>query len=508
MAESTSGDGVRQPLNLPGQTGVLRDAKGDVSTSLGYPALPTVSVRQEVHRPHRPQLSEMAAELCDPEGQVARWLERLAVFDFEGSPVEVPVGALQLDAANPIKQWQESDKELQQIREWSTQRTWPLVAPEGSRLTRSFWSQRDRIVVPKGTICRKWETPDTGETRLLQVILRQRIPKILAAVTNRQSGAHWVKRRCQSYASNTTGPSNGKTSRTGAGHARRVSTSGPDKEAPGTHANPAGRIPFPTGGLGHSGASRRNTERKSWLEAFALPNAKARTVAAALVNGLFCRYGAPETLHSDHDRNFESKLVKEVKCASCSGWPKPRPQPTTRTKAFIDHPDDWDAHLDRVLLAYQSSAHHTTGATRSRVIFRREMRLPVDLVYSLPRGAPEESVGEHTRRMRQDLKQLYKAVRGRAGREQRRQKFWKDRKAHRPVPYEVQKKQVWNTYWVKEMKGRRWRLVVHFDRLKPYQGSRQHGVGQQKPRGKRKTQIPTWVRDFMHDPGDEHGTCS
>ncbi|KRX85872.1 hypothetical protein T4E_1180 [Trichinella pseudospiralis] len=125
-------------------------------------------------------------------------------------------------------------------------------------------------------------------------------------------------------------------------------------------------------------------------------------------------------------------------------------------KAFIDHPDDWDAHLDRVLLAYQSSAHHTTGATRSRVIFRREMRLPVDLVYSLPRGAPEESVGEHTRRMRQDLKQLYKAVRGRAGREQRRQKFWKDRKAHGPVPYEVQKKQVWNTYWVKEMKGRRW----------------------------------------------------
>ncbi|KAL1240061.1 Gypsy retrotransposon integrase-like protein [Trichinella pseudospiralis] len=368
----------------------------------------------------------MAAELCDPEGQVARWLERLAVFDFEvvhqsgrkhqnadvlsrrfckqcgleGSPVEVPVGALQLNAANPIKQWQESDKELQQIREWSTQRTWPLVAPEGSRLTRSFWSQRDRIVVPKGTICRKWETPDTGETRLLQVILRQRIPKILAAVTNRQSGAHW--------------------------------------------------------GLGKT-----------------LPKLRQQ-------------YYWPQQREDVEDW-----------CWACQ-----------TSKAFIDHPDDWDAHLDRVLLAYQSSAHHTTGATRSRVIFRREMRLPVDLVYSLPRGAPEESVGEHTRRMRQDLKQLYKAVRGRAGREQRRQKFWKDRKAHRPVPYEVQKKQVWNTYWVKEMKGRRWRLVVHFDRLKPYQGSRQHGVGQQKPRGKRKTQIPTWVRDFMHDPGDEHGTCS
>ncbi|KRX11299.1 hypothetical protein T07_2548, partial [Trichinella nelsoni] len=72
--------------------------------------------------------------------------------------------------------------------------------------------------------------------------------------------------------------------------------------------------------------------------------------------------------------------------------------------------------------------------------------------------------------------QLYETVRGKAGREQRRQKFWKDRKAHGPVyepgdqvwmqvpektklgaywdgPYEVQKKLDWNTYRVKQMKG-------------------------------------------------------
>ncbi|KRX29572.1 hypothetical protein T05_9224, partial [Trichinella murrelli] len=66
----------------------------------------------------------------------------------------------------------------------------------------------------------------------------------------------------------------------------------------------------------------------------------------------------------------------------------------------------------------------------------------------------------------------------------------------------------WNTYRVKEMKGRRQRLVVHFDRLKPYHGSRQPWEGQQKPREKRKTQRPPWMRDFIHDPGDEHGTCS
>ncbi|KRX37291.1 hypothetical protein T05_5553 [Trichinella murrelli] len=36
-----------------------------------------------------------------------------------------------------------------------------------------------------------------------------------------------------------------------------------------------------------------------WPEAFPLPDSEAVTVATALVNGIFCHYGAPETLHSD-----------------------------------------------------------------------------------------------------------------------------------------------------------------------------------------------------------------
>ncbi|KRY26735.1 hypothetical protein T03_2579, partial [Trichinella britovi] len=103
--------------------------------------------------------------------------------------------------------------------------------------------------------------------------------------------------------------------------------------------------------------------------------------------------------------------------------------------------------------------------------------------------------------------QLYEAVRESTGREQGHQKFWKDSKAHGPMyetgdqvwmqvpdktklgtywdgPYEVQKKLDWNTYRVKEMKGRRQRLVVHFDRLKLYNGSQPAGEGRQKPRKK------------------------
>ena len=49
-----------------------------------------------------------------------------------------------------------------------------------------------------------------------------------------------------------------------------------------------------------------------WVEAFPIPNQEATTVARKLVNEVFCRYSPPEQLHSDQGRQFESLLVAEV----------------------------------------------------------------------------------------------------------------------------------------------------------------------------------------------------
>ncbi|KRZ64276.1 hypothetical protein T08_7923, partial [Trichinella sp. T8] len=72
-------------------------------------------------------------------------------------------------------------------------------------------------------------------------------------------------------------------------------------------------------------------------------------------------------------------------------------------KASIDHPEDWDVYLDRVLLAYRTSVHCTTGATPSRVLFGRELRLPVDLMYGVPTDAQVRSAGEYVQHLRRDL---------------------------------------------------------------------------------------------------------
>jgi hypothetical protein len=49
-----------------------------------------------------------------------------------------------------------------------------------------------------------------------------------------------------------------------------------------------------------------------WQEAFPLKDMEAVSVATVLVNDFVCRFGVPESLHTDQGRNFESAVIKEV----------------------------------------------------------------------------------------------------------------------------------------------------------------------------------------------------
>ncbi|KRX69607.1 Retrovirus-related Pol polyprotein from transposon gypsy, partial [Trichinella sp. T6] len=237
----------------------------------------------------------------EPEGHVARWLERLAEFDFDmvHRAVRKHLNADALSRhvckqcgleGSPAEKWRESDKDLQQIREWSTQRTWPQVAPEGDHMPEVGDPRYGRITAAAGHT----EAKDPGDPgRRPQPAVRgplgsgEEAGKVASAIL--------------------LAPATGRRRRLVPGVPDVGSTSGPDKEALGTHATPA--------------EGTRNGNRyilvlcdyfSNWPEAFALPNAEARTVAGALVNGLFCRYGSPETLHSDqayHPQSDEFSLL-------------------------------------------------------------------------------------------------------------------------------------------------------------------------------------------------------
>ena len=49
-----------------------------------------------------------------------------------------------------------------------------------------------------------------------------------------------------------------------------------------------------------------------WMEAFAIPNQEAVTVAEKLVEEVFCQFSILVRLHSDQGRQFKGKVMQEV----------------------------------------------------------------------------------------------------------------------------------------------------------------------------------------------------
>jgi len=133
-----------------------------------------------------------------------------------------------------------------------------------------------------------------------------------------------------------------------------------------------------------------------WMEVYAIPNQKAIIVAQKLVDQLFCRFSPPEQLHSDQGKQFESALLHEV--CNILGMKKSRTSPyhpqcdglvERYNRTLLDmlatwnHPFAWEDQLLKVCMAYNTSVHASTGYTPFFLMFGRQARMPIDLMYGM-----------------------------------------------------------------------------------------------------------------------------
>ena len=153
----------------------------------------------------------------------------------------------------------------------------------------------------------------------------------------------------------------------------------------------------------------------------------ALSIASVFVGEFVSRFGAPESLHTDQGRNFDSKLFKDV--CTLLGIKK------TRTTAYhpagdglierfnqtlerlLSHYVDqnqrnWDVQLPAVLMAYRTTEQSSTGYTPAYLLFGRELCLPQDVAHGLPRA---EGVTEpaHAKSLRERLAEAHATVRDR-----------------------------------------------------------------------------------------------
>uniref|UniRef100_A0A3P9LUG1 Gypsy retrotransposon integrase-like protein 1 n=1 Tax=Oryzias latipes TaxID=8090 RepID=A0A3P9LUG1_ORYLA len=318
-----------------------------------------------------------------------------------------------------LQEAQEADQVLAETRKWvkAGQRPdWSAVSAGDPEL-KTLHSQWGNLELHNGVLYRRWRAPGAGRDRL----------QLLVPTSLRDEVLHWVHGAA------------------GAGHFRNTKTvkrlrarfywpgcrqaaelhvhccdlctahKGPTQQSRAPLQQylvgaPMERVgvdvlgPFPLTESGNRYVLVAMDYFTKWPEVYAVPDQSATTTAKYLVEGMFTRFGVPNELHSDQGRNFESRLFAEV-CKSM-GVRKTRTTPLhpqsdglverfNRTLATqlatltSTHQRDWDQHLPLVLWAYRTAVQESSQCTPALLMFGRELRTPVDLVFG---AAPEPEI--------------------------------------------------------------------------------------------------------------------
>jgi len=271
--------------------------------------------------------------------------------------------------------------------------------------------------------------------------------------------------------------------------------------------------PFPESDCGNKYILVAMDYFTKWVEAYAIPNQEAATIADVLVKEFFCRFGVPLILHCDQGRNFESKLfqetcdrfgIKKTRTTALHPQSDGMVERMNRTmgkylaKVVADHQRDWDQYLHLFTMAYRSAVQELTGKTPARIMLGREIRLPCDLEFGCKPG--EEIAGEdYVVDLERKMDYIYGKVREHMQIASERMKTRYDLKAseggfsvgdlvwlynpqrkrglspklqrHWEGPYEVVKRINDILYRIKKLpKGKP--RVVHFNRLAPFEEQR------------------------------------
>ena len=169
----------------------------------------------------------------------------------------------------------------------------------------------------------------------------------------------------------------------------------------------------------------------------------AKTTASVLVKEWFLKYGAPQRIHSDQGRQFESRLIKEL-CTlyriSKTHTTPYHPQGNAQCERFnrtlhnllrtlsATQKSSWPKYLPELVFAYNATPHASTSFSPFYLMFGREPMLPVDSLLGTDREGSFDNnwILLHQQR----LNDAYTLAKKRLDRELAKSKENFDRRAH------------------------------------------------------------------------------
>ncbi|UYV69434.1 K02A2.6-like, partial [Cordylochernes scorpioides] len=429
----------------------------------------------------------------NPEGQVARWLEKLQQYHFQikhrlgrkhnnadalsrrpcgdckhceridehevtsSKTTMVPSNDWTAESCRTIQQ---QDPNIGPILEWkergNERPSWEVISDKSPEL-KTLWPQWDSLSIDNGLLKRIWESAD-GRSKTMQLVVpKVQVPNVLREIHDGVSGAHFginktlkkVRERFYwVYYHEDVERWSKKCYRCAASKGPKTRFRGVMREY--NMGAPFERIaidvagPFPVTEGGNKYILVAMDYFTKWPEAYAIPNQEATTVAKVLMDNLICRFGVPLELHSDQGRNFEVGMFQEL--CRLLGIRKTRTTPLHPqsdgmverfnktmeehlSKVVEQHQRDWYVRLPPFLMAYRAAIHETTGQTPAKIMFGRELRLPCDLEFGSP-GEPPTEVTDYVNNLRSILLETLELVRAKIRTASHRMKTRYDQRAN------------------------------------------------------------------------------
>jgi hypothetical protein len=183
-----------------------------------------------------------------------------------------------------------------------------------------------------------------------------------------------------------------------------------------------------------------------WVEAKAIPDKKASTVAKFLHNDVIARFGTPKRILSDQGSEFLNETIKALqevmKIQGIYATPY-HPQTNGQTERTnktlctiltnyqIEKKGEWDEWISTALYAYRSKVHTTTKFTPAFLLYGFQMKTPIvlDLYKDLSdEDKLERTAREHANLIGERLRNVRDLSQQNANKRQERQKRYFDKK--------------------------------------------------------------------------------